>query len=139
MIGFSLQDLCNVPIPLEEALDSFDESPEIEQEAVNFLVGEKLLERKEEDEGIRDQSPKKLSTSKVLAKASSEPPPDGHAKLRILTPSRPLLKMTVSNPLTDEHETAQSNLTRSVGNIRALSHGHLRPEEDVTIIVEDEC
>ena len=128
-----------MPIPLEEALDSFDESPEIEQEAVNFLVGEKLLDRKEEDEGRRDQPQIKQLTSKVSVKASSEPPPDGHAKPRLLAPSRPLLKMTVSNPLTDEHETAHSNLTRSVGNVRAMSHGHLRPEEDVTIIVEDEC
>lgn len=128
-----------MPIPLEEALDSFDESPEIEQEAVNFLVGEKILEMKEGEEGRRDQPQMKQLTSKVSVKASSEPPPDVLAKTRVLAPSRPLLKMTVSNPLTDEQETGNPNLTRSVCNVRAMSHGHLRPEEDVTIIVEDEC
>jgi hypothetical protein len=128
-----------VPIPLEEALDSFDESPEIEQEAVNFQVGEKLLELKDGEEGRRDPPQVKQLPSKVSVKASSEPPPDGHAKPRVLATSRPLLKMTVSNPLTDEQEKDNPNLTRSVCNVRAMSHGHLRPEEDVTIIVEDEC
>lgn len=43
------QDLCNAPIPLDEALDSFDESPEIKNEAVTFSVGEPLIEVREEN------------------------------------------------------------------------------------------
>lgn len=44
--------MCNAPIPAtEEALDSFDESPEIKQEAnVQFVVGDSLLEVKEDDD-----------------------------------------------------------------------------------------
>ena len=43
------QDLCNAPILLEEALDSFDESPEIQQGAINFLVGDVLVDDNKEE------------------------------------------------------------------------------------------
>ncbi|KAI9554642.1 hypothetical protein GHT06_019915 [Daphnia sinensis] len=122
-----LQDLCNVPIPLEEALDSFDESPEIEREAINFIVGDSQVE----PSGQEDKQQAKQPILKV--KSSSEPPPDGH---KSKASSRPVVKIGTSNVSTDDQEGI--TLTRSV-NLLSMPCSQLRPEEDVTIIVEDEC
>lgn len=123
-----MQDLCNVPIPLEEALDSFDESPEIEREAINFIVGESLVEHSGQED---KQQQAKQPILKV--KSSSEPPPDGH---KSKTLSRPVVKIGTNNSSPEDQEVI--NLTRSV-NLLAMPCSQLRPEEDVTIIVEDEC
>ncbi|KAI9554622.1 hypothetical protein GHT06_019895 [Daphnia sinensis] len=124
----SLEDLCNVPIPLEEALDSFDESPEIEREAINFIVGDSQV-------GPSGQEDKQQQAKQPIlkVKSSSEPPPDGH---KSKASSRPVVKIGTSNVSTDDQEGI--SLTRSV-NLLSMPCSQLRPEEDVTIIVEDEC
>lgn len=81
-VALERQDLCNAPIPLDEAMDSFDEAHEIRQDAVNFMVGETLIDL--DAEKLPKQKYPVISSSAPVAsqsgavplpaKSSSEPP-----------------------------------------------------------------
>ena len=132
------QDLCNAPILLEEALDSFDESPEIQQEAINFLVGDALVDDNKEEKQRQQKAatcvPSTANPFSVMSnviKASSEPPPDVQKRV-VLANNRPVV-VVVKQP---EEETV-AHLARSA-NLIAMSHSHVKSEEDVAILVEEE-
>ena len=132
------QDLCNAPILLEEALDSFDESPEIQQEAINFLVGDALVDDNKEEKQRQQKAatgvPSTANPFSVMSnviKASSEPPPDLQKRV-VLANNRPVV-VVVKQP---EEETV-AHLARSA-NLIAMSHSHVKSEEDVAILVEEE-
>ncbi len=145
----SLEDLCNAPIPLEEALDSFDESPEINHDAINFLVGESLIEFKEDKE--EECKPKQKTTAVSSAglvsppnpfsvsntiKSSNEPPPAPDVPKRLVVlANRPAVAVKMKAP--EEDAAAVAILARSA-NFNAMSHSHVKSEEDVAILVEDE-
>lgn len=113
---------------MEEALDSFDESPEIQHEAVSFLVGDALIEINEEENGEKRQ--RTVSFSSNAAKNGGD---TLDAQKRVARPA--LLKITSNQP---DEEEATASLVRTTAAI-AMSHSHLKPDEDVTIVVEEEC
>lgn len=116
---------------MEEALDSFDESPEIKQEAVNFLVGDALIEIKEPGDDYQDDKTQKtVSFTSNAAKVGYE-----LVDIQKRTARPALLKINSSQ--SDEEEDTTS-MIRSPSVI-AISHSHSKPDVDVTIVVEDEC
>lgn len=126
-----MQDLCNAPIPPDE--DSFDEAHHGNEEAVNFMVGETLIDLEMERSPT---SSAKQKCASALVKASSEPPEQTKKAAPPRPAHPPLSRTSIQKPKGDDVSACEKLAAATVALSTILPAKPLA--EDVKIDVEAE-